>query len=209
MTPLKIKVCGMRDPQNIGQISAIMPDFMGFIFYPKSKRVVDENAFIPTTPGVKRVGVFVNETPDKIALLAARFSLDLVQLHGEESPEEVAMIKDCGLGVIKVFGIEEDFSFEKTKAYHEADFFLFDTKSPGYGGTGRPFRWGKLLEYAGDTPYFLSGGLNAQRIPEARNVLQDTPLYGLDINSGAEIAPGMKDPDLVIKIVKSIRQLTQ
>jgi len=198
---LKLKVCGMRDNKNILEVAALSPDFMGFIFYEKSKRYVGEIFFIPKEfpTDINRVGVFVNEKIETILKQVAKHQLNFVQLHGDESAEDCRVLKSK-TKVIKAFGIDEDFDFKILNEYKPyVDFFLFDTKTKNYGGTGKTFDWSLLKKYDQQIPFFLSGGLSLENIEEAKNI-NGLNLYGLDVNSKAELSPGFKD----ISILKSI-----
>ena len=138
----------MRDAENIAAVASLRPQYMGFIFYPKSPRFVGESFDIPANlpASIKRVGVFVNESNAVIIAKSKSLKLDFVQLHGNESPAQCDELKATGLGVIKVFSIDDDFNFELTKPYREAvDYFLFDTKGKYYGGNAKTFNW-KILE---------------------------------------------------------------
>ena len=152
---------------------------------------------------IKRVGVFVNEATSRIMELAIRHQLDFVQLHGNESAEQCAEIKASGLGVVKVFQMDGHFDFPKLVPYKKnTDYFLFDTKSESYGGTGKTFDWNILNRYDQDIPFFLSGGLSVENINDAK-AINGMNLHALDINSGVEISPGLKDIDK-IKLLKNI-----
>jgi phosphoribosylanthranilate isomerase len=202
---LKLKVCGMRDPQNIREVAALHPDFMGFIFYEKSKRFVGNNFSISSEfPNkIKRVGVFVNEKTEVILKLVEQHRLDFVQLHGGESVEKCESLKKNKVGVIKVFSIDKDFDFDEVNDFISCtDFFLFDTKSDGYGGSGLAFDWSMLNRYKANVPFFLSGGLSPENIAQALT-LKTPNLFALDINSGVEISPGLKNIDK-IKIINTI-----
>ena len=185
----------MRDPENILRVAELYPDYMGFIFYAKSKRFVGHDFRIPVQldKNIKRVGVFVNESSEKILELAESHNLDLIQLHGNEPMSQCLELKQNGLGVIKVFSVDEHFDFLETAPYEKAvDYFLFDTKSDSYGGTGKTFDWNLLNRYDRDVPFFLSGGLSANNIQSARNI-DSWNLHAFDLNSGIEISPGVKD----------------
>jgi phosphoribosylanthranilate isomerase len=200
---LKLKVCGMRDASNIIKVASLQPDYMGFIFYEKSKRFVGNDFSIPKEfPSmIKRVGVFVNEKVDAILKLVSKHKLDFVQLHGDEIPEDCKALKQNKVGVIKVFSIDNEFDFNKTKPYQlYTDFFLFDTKSESYGGSGKSFDWNLLKKYDQEIPFFLSGGLSPDNIQNIKE-LKGMNLHAIDVNSGVEVAPGLKD----ITKVKSIK----
>lgn len=196
---MKLKVCGMRDADNIREVAKLSPDFMGFIFYPKSKRYVGEDFVMPEIPaGIKKVGVFVNESVENILAKASKYKLDLVQLHGDESPAlttkvwETFVLGPTRAKVIKAFGIDEQFDFLVLNEYETCcDFFLFDTKTKEYGGSGKKFDAGLLKKYNLDKPFFISGGLDLAVTP---HLLSHVPRpFALDINSKFETEPGLKD----------------
>lgn len=186
----------MRDAGNIRELTELQPDYMGFIFYPPSKRYAGETehhiiAGIPLH--IKKTGIFVNEDVQVIQEKIIAYKLQAVQLHGDEKPEFCRKIRENGIEVIKAFGIDKHFDFSLPETYAKvADYFLFDTKTSGFGGSGRVFNW-KLLEgYTLNTPYFLSGGLNPENIKELSEIT-DERLYAADLNSGFETSPGMKN----------------
>ncbi len=202
---LKLKVCGMRDASNILEVSSLQPDYMGFIFYEKSKRFVGNSFSIPNgfSSSIKRVGVFVNEKTDTILKLVSKYKLDFIQLHGDETIENCKVLKENKIGVIKVFSIDDGFDFAKTKSYQSfVDFFLFDTKSESYGGSGKSFDWNLLKKYDQQIPFFLSGGLSPYNIQNMKE-LNGMNLHSVDVNSGVETAPGLKD----LTKVKSIKDI--
>ena len=192
----------MRDRQNAEQVALTAPDYMGFIFYEKSPRFVGESfraqSVLPS--GVTGVAVFVNESVPKMLSTLAQNGLNWVQLHGYEKPEVVRALKEVGITVIKVFSIDDNFDFAATKKYHEADYFLFDTKGRLYGGNAERWNWSKLIEYDQKKPFFLSGGIDLDNISNVANLL-DMNIHCIDVNSGVEIEPGLKDPARV-RIVK-------
>ena len=210
MNDLKIKVCGMREPVNIAGVVAANPDYLGFIFYPKSKRFVGleplPEVLTAVPASVKKVGVFVNETPGNVLRLSASWDLNAVQLHGNESPEFCMQLQQEGLIVIKAFSIDESFNFDTLNDYRDCcDFFLFDTKGQLAGGTGQKFNWQLLGKYSLEIPFFLSGGMG----PGDLNTIKEfghTMLFGIDINSGFEISPALKDVEKVHKFVSEIRK---
>ncbi len=199
---IKLKVCGMRDTENIRKVAALHPDYMGFIFYPGSKRVVGQNFEIPEDlpSGIRRVGVFVNEETLLMLNQAKKHSLDMIQLHGTETVQQCAELKTEGLRVIKAFSIGGDFDFDVIRSYkNSVDYFLFDTKGPGYGGSGLTFDWKILEKYDQEVPFFLSGGLSPGNILEIEK-LKGMNIHALDINSGVELQPGLKDVHLIDNI---------
>ncbi|NDK54361.1 phosphoribosylanthranilate isomerase [Pontibacter fetidus] len=205
---MKVKVCGMRDPENLKQIAALQPDYLGFIFYKGSKRYCQETitpeqlAELPTT--IKKVGVFVDETTETIVEIARNYKLDVIQLHGHESPRQCQEIKDAGFEVIKVFSVDDRFVFENTLLYERScDYFLFDTKGEAHGGNGIPFDWELMRNYLSPKPYFLSGGLNLENIKHLDKV-RPKP-FAIDVNSGFEIEPGLKDVGKVKLLMEKLR----
>lgn len=202
---LLVKVCGMKEEQNILQLLELPIQYIGHIFYQKSARYVGDLANITIANGIKKAGVFVNSDFDEIIKAAERFNLNSIQLHGHEPLELVTALKTKDFEVIKAFGIDEDFDWKQLEPYiGHVDYFLFDSKSPGYGGTGVTFNWQKLKEYPFETPYFLSGGLSLENLKEAVN-FEDNKLIGLDLNSKFEIEPGLKDIEKLKLALKTIR----
>jgi phosphoribosylanthranilate isomerase len=204
-----VKICGMREPENIAQVLALKPDFIGFIFYPKSKRFVGEN-FAPeiirnASKTCKTVGVFVNEDFEQLLHLAKKFKFDFVQLHGSESPEYCQRAQAARLKIIKAFGVSDDFDFEITKKYSDVcDYFLFDTQSAQHGGTGHKFDWQVLEKYQGDNPFFLSGGIGPADA-EALKGFFHPKLFALDINSRFETDFALKNVVLLRQFLNTIR----
>ena len=201
-----IKVCGMREETNMREVEQLVPDWMGFIFYPKSPRYVGEAlAYIPE--GVKRVGVFVNESLDRLLGLAERNRLDIIQLHGDESPDICRMLREKGYLVIKAFGIIADkpFPVEQTDLYEGCcDYFLFDTRTDLYGGSGKKFGWEILSDYRGETPFLLSGGISPKDVETVKG-FSHSKCIGIDLNSGFEISPAVKDVQSLQDFIGAIR----
>jgi len=207
--PPMLKVCGMREPHNIDEIVRLQPQWLGFIFYPKSARYVGSALdidYMDSLPAaIKKVGVFVNEAAETIRDVVERHNLQAVQLHGEESPAVCQKLKAAGLIVLKAFSVDDTFDFDRLLPYEgTCDYYLFDTKGPQYGGNGTTFNWDILKKYAGNTPFFLSGGISPEHASEIKKL--DLPLLaGLDINSRFELRPGLKDIPKVTAFIKEIR----
>lgn len=198
-----VKVCGMREPRNIRAVEQTGADLMGFIFHPKSPRYVAARPeYLPTAQ--RRVGVFVNAPIDDILGKAREYSLDYIQLHGDESPEFCRALKDEGLRVIRALGIASAADAERAADYAMADLLLFDTKTPQRGGSGRRFDWDALAAYSGDVPFLLSGGITPQ---SADDILAFThPRFaGIDINSGFETAPALKDAEAIRLFIQKLK----
>ena len=191
---IKIKVCGMRDAENIRQVADLGPDYMGFIFYSPSPRFVgaDFSLLEKAPTHIVRVGVFVNASNDEIKKHSRTVGFDHVQLHGNESVQQAAALKDSGFKVIKVFSVDDDFDFTSTRRYVPVvDYFLFDTKGKLHGGNARAFNWNVLQRYDQDVPFFLSGGISPENIHGIAS-LGGMNLFALDVNSGVEDSPGLK-----------------
>ena len=199
----------MREPANLAAVVALQPDFMGFIFYPKSSRYVGESlqpAVLAQVPaGVQKVGVFVDEDVQVIKQRIADYGLNLVQLHGHETPATCATLRAVGVGVIKAFAVGEELNFVALQDYvSQVDYFLFDTKGAQPGGNGTAFDWQQLEQYNLPVPYFLAGGLGPEHAEALRN-LRLPGLYALDLNSRFEIAPGVKDAELLRQMFTDLR----
>jgi len=203
---LKIKVCGMREAENILEVGMLRPDYMGFIFYPPSPRYVGENFSIPEdlSKAIKRVGVFVNASRDDIMQQVRKYALTFIQLHGEEPVSLCAELQSEGMKVIKVFSIGEEFDFSGLEKYKpHVDYFLFDTKGKFYGGNSETFNWQVLEKYDQEIPFFLSGGLTPDNIQHTSR-LQQMNLHALDINSGVEVMPGIKSVPKIEEVLKIV-----
>jgi len=193
---MKIKVCGNNDLNNLIEVSALIPDMLGFIFYKHSKRYVGRNTalmrVISSMKSIQKIGVFVNAEEDEIYKTTDAYGLDGVQLHGNESPEFCKSIS-AKTPVIKVFGISDAFSFEVVDAYKNAcSYVLFDTATIQYGGSGKTFGWTLLDQYNGDTPFILSGGIDATHSAAIKSISHPS-FAGIDVNSRFEISPGIKN----------------
>lgn len=206
MTPL-IKVCGMTEAENIRDVEELGVDMIGFIFYPKSPRCLCEMPeYLPAK--ARRVGVFVNESKENILVYADRFGLQYIQLHGTESPEYCRSLRSSGLPLIKAFSISLPKDMLAISAYKGlCDYYLFDTKTPQYGGSGNQFDWNLLHRYNGNTPFLLSGGINPYSVKAIRE-FHHPKLAGIDINSRFETAPGIKDVERIEKFVQELREIS-
>lgn len=205
----QIKVCGMRDETNIKGLVKLAPDYMGFIFYEKSPRYIINQlnaSIVDTLPStIKKVGVFVNAGEAMVKNAVIAYGLDLVQLHGDESPELCYLFKQSGLEVIKAFRIDENFDFYRTRLYESScDYYLFDTATQAFGGSGLKFNWELLKKYNNARPVFLSGGIGEADI-EQIEALDWLNLKALDVNSKFEIAPGLKDLEKLRSFICKVR----
>lgn len=205
---LKIKVCGMTDPLNAGMISELQVDYLGFIFYPGSKRYVgsepDDSLFRDLPGRIFKTGVFVNEDPEVVVDYMRRYDLDIVQLHGDETAEYCRSLSLKGIKIIKAFKVNEAIDFRKCNDFTEyCDFFLFDKESDTGGGSGEKFDWALLENYRSGKPFFLSGGIGPE---DAGSILrhQHKDMIAIDINSRFESRPGFKDVAAIEKFIREI-----
>ena len=211
MEKMLVKVCGMREADNIRQVEALGVDWMGFIFWPKSSRYVSEMPnYLPTK--CKRVGVFVDASIGDVMTIAEQYQLDLIQLHGQESPNYIAQLTShlkslTSIKFIKAFNIATASDLEVTKRYEGyVDYFLFDTKGKSVGGNGEKFDWSVLSEYRGNTPYLLSGGISPTDADQlhVQCSMVHGPCVGIDLNSRFETAPGVKDINKLRTFIKEL-----
>ncbi len=196
---MKLKVCGLTNEKNIQEIiKNAHPDYLGFLFYPNSSRYVigrlEPDDISNISGNIQKTGIFVNSPTNWVMKQAEKYNLSALQLHGEESPAYCEKLKSEGFEIIKVFKIKDEMDFLRMSSYLSvADSFLFDTAGKFRGGNGIKFNWNILKSYKHDMPYFLSGGIRPEDANPI-NTIQDPRLIGIDINSGFEIQPGIKDP---------------
>lgn len=198
----------MKQPENIQAVARLQPDYMGFIFYSRSPRYagdLDATVLRTLPASIVKTGVFVNETAETVIQTIDRYQLDAVQLHGVETPETCRQIQAQGTTVIKAFSVKDKSDIQACETYgNHCNYFLFDTQTPTYGGSGQTFDWNILDEYQGNTPFFLSGGITAGHA-EAIHSLRHPSLWGIDLNSKFETAPGMKDIARLRQFIENIR----
>lgn len=229
---MKLKVCGMKYSDNIKEVAALQPDYLGFIFWEPSKRYF-EGSIPETSANIKKVGVFVNAPLEVVISAVDKYNLQAVQLHGNESPEyckelEVNFLsfrtqsrkkkidettsklnqKSNRVEIIKVFSIRNGFDFKVLKPYEDVcDYFLFDTKGELPGGNGYKFDWKLLEKYPSKKPYFLSGGIGLDEKESIQSFLQEKAskyCYAIDVNSKFEIEPGLKSAENLKEFIKNI-----
>ena len=202
-----IKICGMKDPENIRAVAALNPDYMGFIFYSKSPRYaepLDVEVLKSLPKRILKIGVFVNSSLEDILTVIKKYSLNGVQLHGTESEDICYTLRMAGLLVFKAFPVAEASDFDATERYEGiCDFFLFDTKTKEYGGSGVKFDWRMLESYNGETAFLLSGGISADDA-DAIRAINHPKLTGIDLNSKFEVSPGEKNVELLQGFLKEI-----
>src|SRR5690606_21837156 len=214
-TRLHLKVCGMGSAENILEVASLKPDYLGFIFFEGSSRNFNGRV-PPLSENIKKTGVFVNASLDFILKKVQDYELQAVQLHGEESPGFCQKLKSEVQGreleLIKVFSVKETFDFKNLREYEGiANLFLFDTKGKNKGGNGLVFNWELLKDYKSPTPYFLSGGIGLGEIGALKDFIEFLKnegkrdlLYGIDVNSKFETAPGKKSKLPLKKFIKEI-----
>ena len=193
----------MKYLENIQEIAALQPDYLGFIFYEKSKRNFE--GIIPELPNsIKKTGVFVNDSIENIKTKVSKYNLDAIQLHGDETVEYISKLTqelNAQIEIIKVFGIKDQFDFEVLKPYEAVvDSFLFDTKGKERGGNGITFDWTVLKNYSSTKPFFLSGGIGLEQVQEIQEIRKmNLPIYALDVNSQFEVKAGLKSVSKLIQ----------
>lgn len=219
-----VKVCGLREGDNIKDVVAAGADWIGMIFYPKSPRYV---TMIPTHAGiipdrasadnadsigaVKRVGVFVDDMAQNIITRVVNYHLDMVQLHGHEQPTLIRNLRatidpdlHAGIKFIKAISVANAADLEQCQQYEGVvDYFLFDTRCDTMGGSGRQFDWSVLDSYKGQTPFLLSGGIGPEDA-EAVKAISHPKMIGVDLNSRFETAPAVKDAAAVKKFIEAV-----
>ena len=189
---MKLKICGIRSTKNCTALGKLHPDFIGFIFHKQSPRNLI-TPIINTPKGINRVGVFVNKPIDFIKQKKEQYQLNYIQLHGKETPDFCKQIKLLNVGVIKAFNITDAFCFDALSIYEPVcDYFLFDASGILPGGNGTQFNWELLQKYNGTTPFLLSGGINETMVDKLKSI-SHKKFAGIDINSGFELAPGIKN----------------
>lgn len=194
----KLKICGMN--HNIAEVAALQPNYLGFIFYEKSSRnYTGASPILPSS--VKRVGVFVDASLEDISEKIKTYHLDVVQLHGDETPELCQALYN--IEVWKVFSIKNSFDFNRLIPYEKVvDKFLFDTKGKEKGGNGYTFDWSVLNGYHLTKPIVLSGGIGLDEIESLQQILNtELPIHVIDVNSKFELAPGMKNIEQLTKFM--------
>lgn len=198
----------MGSAENIQQIAALQPDYLGFIFFEKSARnFTGEIPEIAST--IKKTGVFVNASFDFIQQKIKQYGFKAVQLHGEENPEFCQKVKALNVEVFKVFSMKSNFDFSILKPFETSvDYFLFDTKGENPGGNGFVFDWEILKKYNSEIPFILSGGIGIQEVDALKDLMQlNLPIYALDINSKFEIQPALKNAALVNEFIDKIKNV--
>jgi phosphoribosylanthranilate isomerase len=210
---MRIKVCGMTLPEQVTALDEMGVDLAGFIFYPKSPRYIGNKISPEKMRQVKgriaKVGVFVNMPYDELMRTVEDYRLDMVQLHGDESPVFCEKVSNY-VTVVKAFRLSDNDPIEwMVRSYHDStDMYMFDTLGAGYGGTGKKFDWTVLKKSVIDKIYFLSGGIepgDEDKLKEFLNEPVGKKLFAIDINSRFEVSAGVKDMEKIRKFVKGLK----
>jgi phosphoribosylanthranilate isomerase len=208
---MRVKVCGMMQPEQVAELETSGATFAGFIFYPKSPRYIFKQMSLLQLKKIKninKVGVFVNAPVEEVLHMVDECGLHMVQLHGDETPRYCERISDY-ISVVKAFRLSENDSIEwMIKPYMDVcDMFMFDTMGAGYGGTGKKFDWNQLKNVTIGKPYFLSGGIqpdDVEKLKEFAKEPSSKALFAVDINSKFEVSPGVKDMQKVKTFIKEL-----
>lgn len=201
-----VKVCGLRAADNIRAVEAAGTDWFGFIFYEHSPRYVSERpAYLPVR-GL-RTGVFVSPAYDEVCRRAEEFGLHAVQLHGRCPVALCQRLRADGLRVIRALPACPDLDEAASEYIGACDFFLFDTPSAAYGGSGQTFDWSLLDTYTRDVPFLLSGGLSPDSL-HALSRWSHPSWAGIDLNSGFETAPGLKNARALHTFISTFKSLS-
>jgi phosphoribosylanthranilate isomerase len=198
---MKIKICGLTNPQNAREVALLGIDAIGLVFYPKSPRFVDnktaDDIILNLPPFVNSVGLFVNEHSATIDSVLASVAIDTLQFHGSESRVEC---EQYGMPYIKSVAVDENTNLEQlADEYYNANALLLDTPSSEFGGTGKSFDW-SLIDTI-EKPIILAGGLRPANIAVA---IQQVNPYAVDVSSGVESAKGIKDVEKVRQFLSQI-----
>ncbi len=198
-----IKVCGMKSPDNIHMLRNPKINWIGFIFYPKSPRYIEQVPPKEDTDPYYRVGVFVNEEESVVLEKIKKHQLDIVQLHGDETPEYCLNLKPH-VEVWKAWSLDNTFDFQILDSYLDVvSLFVFDAKGEQRGGNSIPFDWNILSQYRKAKPFLLSGGIGPESINDLKE-FHHAACRGIDINSKFETSPGLKNIDLINNFIHEL-----
>ncbi len=206
-TGIKIKICGLTRKEDILALEGLPVDFAGFIFVPASPRFLDRERALKLTglvpEGIRRVGVFLDEDPPVVRRAAAACKLDLLQFHGRESPE---YCDQFGLPYFKTIRVLGPIEIDRLRAYRPEAFLLDTFTARQAGGTGRTFDWSLAREAAeAGLKFILAGGLNPGNVAQA---IGEAKPWGVDVSSGVESSPGIKDHNKIKAFIGEAREIT-
>ena len=210
---MRTKVCGMTQVEQVEQLPALGAEFAGFIFYPKSPRYAFRyltSAQIKKLNNINKVGVFVNASIEEVLLMVDECRLQMVQLHGDESPKYCERIAEY-VSVVKAFRLSDNDSLQwMVRPFMDVcDMFMFDTMGSGYGGTGKKFDWNILKGSDIGKPFFLSGGIQEEDTKALKDFAEEpvaNALFAIDINSKFEVSPGVKDLEKVGRFIGEMKK---
>lgn len=209
---VQVKICGIKDQDTLDVCRAAGANMAGFVFYPPSPRHVEPVDIASLDcDGIQTVGLFVNPSEQSLQDIFDVVDLDMIQLHGDETPDNVRAIKNMfGRPIIKAFRVDTVDDLAQVHDFNDAvDWFIFDSKPAGAdlpGGTGHSFSWNILAGQDFKTPWLLSGGLHAGNVSSAINMLKDEPNFmGVDVSSGVESARGIKCDKSIEQFIKTCR----
>jgi len=200
MKDFQIKVCGIKEQENYNAISSNV-NMIGFNFYKSSKRYIRENSIVKKG-NTMHVGVFVNASLNEIHAAAENYLLDYIQCHGGESADFCRKVSKQHK-VIKVFSVSKKEDLSATKNFDFCNYFLFDTKTKDFGGSGQKFDWQILDAYKGEVPFLLAGGLGPEDVERLKEI-KHPQFAGIDINSKFEIEPGIKDTNMIKEFIHKL-----
>jgi len=203
---MKIKVCGLRNYENISNVIIAGAEYVGFIFHKASPRYFNDALSFDAMRTIKatKVGVFVNENAYSVLDKVAHYDLDMVQLHGNETPEYCSEMRKY-VKTVKSFGLDEHFDFDILNNFiGKVDYFLFDTATTEYGGSGKTFDHNLLQKYELDIPFFLSGGISLEHCESIKR-LNFKQMVGVDLNSKFESSPGVKEAFRIKQFIKQLK----
>ncbi len=198
-----IKICGITCLEDAITIAKLGANAVGFVFAQSPRKVTTEKVknIVSHLPDIEKVGVFVNENPDRVRGIATECKLDILQFHGDEPPEYCTKFKNLGYKIIKAFQIKDKKSIEKICNY-KVDFYLLDAFNKDVrGGSGKTFNW-ELTKMLKNIPIIISGGLNPANVKEA---IREVNPFGVDVSSGVESYPGKKDKTKIQKFINEVR----
>ncbi|UXP31851.1 phosphoribosylanthranilate isomerase [Reichenbachiella agarivorans] len=204
---MQVKICGIRTLHNLEELESTAVDYIGFIFYHKSKRNFVAGDVTREAMGQvsqKKVGVFVDETVEQILATAKEYGLDVIQLHGAESQADCLAVQQAGYVVWKAFPVYDTLPANLESYMDSVDAFLFDTKGADHGGNGVKFDWSVLNQYTLEKPFVLSGGIGREDAAAIKNI-KHPQLLAVDVNSRFEIEPGLKNAELLNEFIMEIK----